>query len=131
MEKITPILLAGGYGTRLWPLSRKCYPKQFSTLLGDETLFQSSAKRLVSSQAVQFDATITITNSDFRFIVTVSFEKWQEIFTLHIAKEDLLTGSTTSSLNASVNLDCCDEPVPDMHYLLQPLGKKVKLLKHI
>ena len=39
-----------------------------------------------------------------------------------------MTGSTTSSLNASVNLDCCDEPVPDMHYLLQPLGKKAKLL---
>ena len=68
MTRITPILLAGGYGTRLWPLSRKSYPKQFSTLLGDETLFQSSAKRLVSSQAVQFDATITMTNSDFRFI---------------------------------------------------------------
>jgi len=69
MERITPILLAGGSGTRLWPLSRKNHPKQFSTLLGDETLFQSSAKRLVSSQAVQFDAPVTMTNSDFRFIV--------------------------------------------------------------
>ena len=69
MTRITPILLAGGSGTRLWPLSRKSYPKQFSTLLGDETLFQSSAKRLVSSPAVQFDAPVTMTNSDFRFIV--------------------------------------------------------------
>ena len=69
MTRITPVLLAGGSGTRLWPLSRKNYPKQFSTLLGDETLFQSSAKRLVSSQAVQFDAPVTMTNSDFRFIV--------------------------------------------------------------
>jgi mannose-1-phosphate guanylyltransferase / mannose-6-phosphate isomerase len=69
MTRITPILLAGGSGNRLWPLSRKSYPKQFSTLLGNETLFQSSAKRLVSSPAVQFDAPVTITNSDFRFIV--------------------------------------------------------------
>jgi mannose-1-phosphate guanylyltransferase/mannose-6-phosphate isomerase len=69
MTRITPILLAGGSGTRLWPLSRKSYPKQFSTLLGDETLFQSSAKRLVSSPAVQFNAPVTMTNSDFRFIV--------------------------------------------------------------
>ena len=69
MTRITPVLLAGGSGTRLWPLSRKSYPKQFSTLLGDETLFQRSAKRLVSSKAVQFDAPITMTNSDFRFIV--------------------------------------------------------------
>ena len=70
MKRITSVLLAGGSGTRLWPLSRKSYPKQFSTLLGDETLFQSSAKRLVSSPAVQFDAPITMTNSDFRFIVS-------------------------------------------------------------
>ena len=69
MTRITPILLVGGSGTRLWPLSRKSYPKQFSTLLGDETLFQSSAKRVISSLAVQFDLPITMTNSDFRFIV--------------------------------------------------------------
>ena len=69
MTRITPILLAGGSGTRLWPLSRKSYPKQFSTLLGGGTLFQRSAKRLVTSKAVQFDAPVTITNSDFRFIV--------------------------------------------------------------
>ena len=69
MTRIIPILLAGGSGTRLWPLSRKSYPKQFSELLSEGTLFQKSAKRLVSSQIMQFDAPITITNSDFRFIV--------------------------------------------------------------
>ena len=69
MTRIIPILLAGGSGTRLWPLSRKSYPKQFSELLSEETLFQKSAKRLVSSRIMQFDAPITITNSDFRFIV--------------------------------------------------------------
>ncbi len=69
MTNITPVLLAGGSGTRLWPLSRKSYPKQFSTLLGDETLFQSCVKRLVSSEVVQFNAPLTMTNSDFRFIV--------------------------------------------------------------
>lgn len=69
MTRIVPVLLAGGSGTRLWPLSRKSYPKQFSALLGDETLFQSSAKRLITSKSVQFDAPITMTNSDFRFIV--------------------------------------------------------------
>ena len=43
---ITPVLLAGGSGTRLWPVSRKSFPKQFAPLVGDETLFQASAKRL-------------------------------------------------------------------------------------
>ena len=43
---ITPVLLCGGSGTRLWPLSRKSYPKQFVPLVGDTTLFQASSQRL-------------------------------------------------------------------------------------
>ena len=43
---VHPILLAGGSGTRLWPLSRKSYPKQFAELMGEMSLFQASAKRL-------------------------------------------------------------------------------------
>ena len=69
MKTVTPILLAGGSGTRLWPLSRKSYPKQFSNLLGDTTLFQNSARRLSSSDTISFKPQITLTNSDFRFIV--------------------------------------------------------------
>lgn len=64
---ITPILLSGGSGTRLWPLSRKSYPKQFVPLVGTETLFQASAKRLSGNL---FAAPMVLTNSDFRFIVT-------------------------------------------------------------
>ena len=64
---ITPVLLCGGSGTRLWPLSRKSYPKQFSPLLGDTTLFQASARRLSGDG---FAAPLILTNSDFRFIVT-------------------------------------------------------------
>ncbi|MCY4336594.1 MAG: mannose-1-phosphate guanylyltransferase/mannose-6-phosphate isomerase [Litoreibacter sp.] len=64
---ITPILLCGGSGTRLWPLSRKSYPKQFVPLVGDQTLFQASATRLAGPN---FGAPVVVTNSDFRFIVT-------------------------------------------------------------
>lgn len=46
MLLVTPVLLCGGSGTRLWPLSRKAMPKQFTRLLGDETLFQSALLRL-------------------------------------------------------------------------------------
>ncbi len=67
MTQITPILLAGGSGTRLWPLSRKSYPKQFVPLVGEDTLFQASAKRLSGEG---FGAPMVLTNSDFRFIVT-------------------------------------------------------------
>ena len=64
---IYPVILCGGSGTRLWPLSRKSYPKQFAPLLGAETLFQSSARRL---SGPEFAAPIVVTGGDFRFIVT-------------------------------------------------------------
>jgi mannose-1-phosphate guanylyltransferase/mannose-6-phosphate isomerase len=63
---ITPILLCGGSGTRLWPLSRKSYPKQFVPLVGEDSLFQASARR---TQAEGFAAPVVVTGSDFRFIV--------------------------------------------------------------
>lgn len=68
-QAVFPVLLAGGSGTRLWPLSRKSYPKQFSKFFDKTSLFQSSAKRLTSSSVVEFTPHITITNSDFRFII--------------------------------------------------------------
>jgi mannose-1-phosphate guanylyltransferase / mannose-6-phosphate isomerase len=66
MMLITPVLLCGGSGTRLWPLSRKSYPKQFAPLLGDQSLFQQAALRL---NAPGFAPPLVITHSDFRFIV--------------------------------------------------------------
>ncbi|MFD1912798.1 mannose-1-phosphate guanylyltransferase/mannose-6-phosphate isomerase [Halodurantibacterium flavum] len=63
---ITPVLLCGGAGTRLWPLSRKGYPKQFAPLVGDESLFQASARRLAGPG---FGAPLVVTAGDFRFLV--------------------------------------------------------------
>lgn len=62
-----PILLCGGSGTRLWPLSRKSYPKQFARLMGEESLFQASAKRL---SGAGYAAPLVVTGDPFRFIVT-------------------------------------------------------------
>jgi mannose-1-phosphate guanylyltransferase/mannose-6-phosphate isomerase len=76
MSKVYPVLLAGGSGTRLWPLSRKSYPKQFSKLIDEKTLFQSSAQRLTSSDTLEFAPHITLTNADFRFIIV---EQLQEV----------------------------------------------------
>jgi mannose-1-phosphate guanylyltransferase/mannose-6-phosphate isomerase len=73
---ITPVLLAGGNGTRLWPLSRKSYPKQFIKLGNDLSLFQQSALRLESSKILSFEPPITLTSSDFRFIIS---EQLQEV----------------------------------------------------
>jgi mannose-1-phosphate guanylyltransferase/mannose-1-phosphate guanylyltransferase/mannose-6-phosphate isomerase len=64
---ITPVLLCGGSGTRLWPLSRKSFPKQFAQIVGDQSLFQQSVDRLAGEQ---FSPPIIVTGSDFRFIVS-------------------------------------------------------------
>lgn len=70
MTHITPVILCGGSGTRLWPLSRRSYPKQFARLSGDQTLFQASAARLSGHvNGLTFTDPLIVTNSDFRFIV--------------------------------------------------------------
>ena len=74
MDNITPVILAGGSGSRLWPLSRKSYPKQFSDILGNNTLFQETAIRLSSSNILKFDPLVILTNSNFRFIVGQQLE---------------------------------------------------------
>ena len=48
---VTPVILCGGSGTRLWPLSRTGFPKQFLCLTGNESLFQLAAKRLMGLAA--------------------------------------------------------------------------------
>ena len=67
MPAITPVLLVGGSGTRLWPLSRKSFPKQFAALTGPVSLFQAAATRL---SGPEFAAPMLLTHADFRFIVT-------------------------------------------------------------
>jgi mannose-1-phosphate guanylyltransferase/mannose-6-phosphate isomerase len=63
---IHPVILCGGSGTRLWPLSRKDYPKQFSRLFGEESLFQASLRRF---RGPGFAAPVVLSHSDFRFLV--------------------------------------------------------------
>ncbi len=61
-----PVIMAGGTGSRLWPLSRTLYPKQFMTLNGEDSMLQASLKRL---QGLETSPAIIITNEEHRFIV--------------------------------------------------------------
>lgn len=66
MSEIVPVILCGGSGTRLWPSSRKEFPKQFSNLVGNGSLFQQTARRL---SGPGFAAPVIMTNDGFRFLV--------------------------------------------------------------
>lgn len=64
---IFPVVLCGGSGTRLWPMSRGGYPKQYLKLAGENTLVQQTVLRLADTPGVS--APIVITNQDQRFLV--------------------------------------------------------------
>ena len=64
--KIVPVVLAGGSGTRLWPLSRKNYPKQFLKLIGNNSLFQETLLRIKQIPGVE--ESIIVTNESHYFI---------------------------------------------------------------
>ncbi|MEA2927820.1 MAG: mannose-phosphate guanylyltransferase / mannose-6-phosphate isomerase [Hyphomicrobiales bacterium] len=65
--RLIPVIMCGGAGTRLWPVSRASMPKQFVPLIGDRSTFQQTLARV--SDPDLFDRPIVITNGDFRFIV--------------------------------------------------------------
>ena len=69
---LIPLILAGGSGTRLWPLSRQSFPKQFTDLHGDQSLFQATLKRLATPG---FAAPTVVTGNDYRFITAEQIEQ--------------------------------------------------------
>jgi len=64
---LIPIMLSGGSGTRLWPLSRELYPKQLLSLVGERTMLQETAARLTGLEDV--GAPIVVCNDSHRFMV--------------------------------------------------------------
>lgn len=67
MSKIVPVILSGGSGTRLWPLSREGYPKQYLSLVGEKTMLQETILRLNGLDGITDP--IIICNEDHRFLV--------------------------------------------------------------
>ena len=64
---IHPVILSGGSGTRLWPMSRTLYPKQLLTLLGRESLLQQTVRRIVERET--FAPPLLVANEEHRFII--------------------------------------------------------------
>ena len=73
MTSVTPVILCGGSGTRLWPLSRSGFPKQFLVLSGKESklsLFQEAIERInaISNSDISLEPTLIVTNEEHRFL---------------------------------------------------------------
>src|SRR5438445_8413176 len=64
---IHPVILSGGSGTRLWPMSRTLYPKQLLTLLGRDSLLQQTVRRVADAE--RFAAPLLVANEEHRFII--------------------------------------------------------------
>ena len=63
---LIPVILSGGAGTRLWPLSRELYPKQLLPLVGEQTMLQETLLRL---DGLDTGAPLVVSNEDHRFLV--------------------------------------------------------------
>lgn len=71
MVQVQPFILCGGSGTRLWPLSRESFPKQFHKIVGDGTLFQQACRRVAEGLAVK---PIVLSGHKHRFLVAEQLE---------------------------------------------------------
>ncbi len=108
---IQPVILCGGVGSRLWPLSRSGFPKQFLCLAGEETLFQDAVKRLMNlsvDDGVNICTPLIVTNEEYRFLAT---EQLREISTspasilLESATRNTAPSLTLAALAATENGD--------------------------
>ncbi len=78
MHQVVPVILCGGSGTRLWPLSRAGFPKQFLVLSGNTSLFQQAVERVnqLGAADITVGNTLVVTNEEHRFL---SLEQLREL----------------------------------------------------
>ncbi|MBX2835273.1 MAG: mannose-1-phosphate guanylyltransferase/mannose-6-phosphate isomerase [Gammaproteobacteria bacterium] len=112
-RNVHPIILCGGSGTRLWPLSRSSFPKQFAQLTGTQSLFQATIERL---SGPDFAVPLVITSDDYRFVVTEQLGE-QNANTSTILIEPAGRNTAPAVLASAIWLEKTD---PDALMLLSP-----------
>lgn len=104
---IQPVILCGGSGTRLWPLSREKYPKQLLRLFGDDTLLQMTAKRVggLEQESLRVLPPAVISNIEYRFVVEKQLKEinCDAEFLLEPISKNTAPALTVAALNSQKN----------------------------
>jgi len=110
LSNILPVILCGGSGSRLWPLSRKSLPKQFVSLFGDKNLLEQTLDRVVDFS--ESGKVITIANIDHRFLIhdSLAYSKAESLNIL----EPVGRNTTAATISAALNVN------PDQLLLFLP-----------
>ena len=108
MNKITPVILCGGSGTRLWPLSRAGFSKQFLVLCGTDSLFQQAVERSNSLAAADITVgeTLVVTNEEHRFLALDQLRELKSILAtllLEPIARNTAPALTLAALQATAN----------------------------
>ena len=101
---IYPVIMAGGSGSRLWPLSRAAHPKQFLRLHGEDTMLQATVKRL---SGLDIQASITICNEEHRFFVAEQLREIDKLGSIILEP----VGRNTAPAIALAALTAKDDPL--------------------
>lgn len=120
---IQPVILSGGSGTRLWPLSREKYPKQLLALVGEDSLLQATVKRVQNLERAQVAAPMVVCGEEYRFVVAEQLRLMGETgsIVLEPVGRNTAPALTIAALTAASN---GDDPVlvvmPSDHVITNP-----------
>ena len=135
---VIPVVLSGGSGTRLWPLSRAGFPKQFLIFTGNSSLFQQAVTRLnqLSSTDIVIGQTLVVTNEDHRFLSLEQLRELNEIqstLLLEPMAQNTAPALTLAALYATENGDDpilvvtpADQAIKDVVAFQQALQQSVR-----
>jgi mannose-1-phosphate guanylyltransferase/mannose-6-phosphate isomerase len=117
---VTPVILCGGSGTRLWPLSRSGFPKQFLVLSGDgsnQSLFQQAISRINAIRSAQIDLgpTLIVTNEEHRFLALDQLREMKGIEAILLLEP---LGRNTAPALSLAALQALDSGVEDLDPIL-------------
>ena len=104
MVVINPVILCGGKGTRLWPLSRAHYPKQYLALFGGQTLLQATAARITGPS---FNQPMIICNEEHRFLAA------EQLRSINITPDKILLENQAKNTAPAIAVACLLQQNPD------------------